>query len=82
MEAALASYVSSLEISERLAASDPSNAVWQRDLIVGLVKASEVTGDLSYAGQALDVALRMRSLGVLAPADEWMIEDLRRRAGR
>ena len=71
-----------MEITERLATSDPSNADWQRDLIIGLASMNELTGDRSYAARALDVALRMRSLGILAPADEWMIEELRRLAGR
>ena len=80
--AALKSYRASMEIAERLAEADPGNALWQRDLIISFVRLNEVTGDRTYAQQALDVALRMQSLGILAPRDEWMIEELRRRAGR
>jgi len=79
---ALASYQASLAVAEHLAKTDPGNAGWQRDLIVSFVKLSEVTGDKAYVEQALSVALAMRQRGMLAPRDTWMIEDLKRRAGR
>ena len=79
---ALESYRSSLAIRERLARADAGNAGWQRDLIVSYVKLSEVTGDKAYAVKALDVVLAMQWRGILTPRDAWMIEELKRRAGR
>jgi hypothetical protein len=76
----LASYRSALAIAERLAQADPGNAGWQRDLIVSYVRLSSVTGEKGYAQRALDVALRMDQRGVLAPADAWMLDDLKQRA--
>jgi hypothetical protein len=37
---------------------------------------------VSYASRALDVALAMEQRGVLAPRDAWILEELRKRAGR
>jgi tetratricopeptide (TPR) repeat protein len=82
LPAALDSFRASLKIRERLAQADPGNAGWQRDLIVSFVRLSEVTGDKTYAGKALDLALRMQQRGILAPRDAWMIEELKRRSGR
>jgi len=79
---ALASYQATLAIAERLAQADPGNVGWQRDLIVSFAKLNEVTGDRAYAERALSLALAMQQRGMLAPRDTWMIEDLKRRAGR
>ncbi|MEO8630904.1 MAG: hypothetical protein ABI612_22825, partial [Betaproteobacteria bacterium] len=82
LPAALESYRASMRIRERLAQADPGNAGWQRDLIISFVKLSEVTGEKSYASRALQVALDMQQRAILAPRDEWMIEDLKRRSGQ
>ena len=82
LAAALESYRASFAIRERLARADAGNAGRQQDLIVSYVKLSEVTGDKAYAVKALDVALAMQRRGILAPRDVWMIEELKRRAGR
>jgi tetratricopeptide (TPR) repeat protein len=79
---ALAAYRQSLKIAEALSARDAANTQWQRDLIVSYVKLSEVTGDKAYVSQALDIALAMQERGALAPRDAWMIDELRKRAGR
>ena len=79
---ALAAYRKTLAIAEALAARDPANTTWQRDLIVSLVKLSDATRDKAYAARALDIALGMQRLGILAPKDDWMIQDLKQRAGR
>ena len=79
--AALAAYRKGLAIAEALAARNPRNAEWQRDLIVSFVKLSEVTGDRSYATRALEIARSMQARGTLAPRDAWMIDELKRRAG-
>ena len=76
---ALAAYRKTHAILERLAASDPSNAGWQRDLIVSNVKLSEITGEKRYVARALEVAHAMAERGILAPVDAWMVEDLERR---
>lgn len=74
-------YQESLDIRKRLAAADPSSASLQRDLLVSYVKLSEVTHDKSQLRMALDLALRMREQGFLAPRDAGMIEELKRRLG-
>lgn len=82
LTAALTSYRASLAIRERLAQTDAGNAGWQRDLIVSYVKLNEVSGDKAYGARALEVALAMRKRGTLVPRDTWLIEKLKRRAGR
>lgn len=77
---ALAAYRKGLAIREALAARDPANAEWQRDLIVSNVKLGEATGDKSYAHRALEIAEDMRRRNVLAPRDAWLIDELKRRA--
>ena len=42
LETALKAYQDVLAIAETLAAQDPSNSEWQRDLIVSYVKLAEV----------------------------------------
>lgn len=79
---ALAAFGASLAIAEALAARDPLNAEWQRDLIISFVKLGEVTGDAAFAARALGIAQDMQQRGILAPRDAWMIDDLKRRAGK
>ena len=69
-----------MAIAERLAAADPGNAEWQRDLIVSWVKlaAETATARLSL-GRALAVARALSEAGRLAPRDAWMLEELERR---
>lgn len=80
--AALVDFRKSLEIRESLVARDSANAEWQHDLIVNYVKLSEVTVEKAYVLKSLKVAEDMQARGILAPRDAWMIEDLKRRAGR
>jgi tetratricopeptide (TPR) repeat protein len=86
LDAALKAYEDSLAIAEKLAAQDPSNSGWQRDLIVSNVKLAEVAekaGKGAVArGQyqaALEIAVALRDAGRLAPVDAWMVEDLEAR---
>lgn len=79
---ALAAYRKGLAIREALAARDPGNAGWQRDLIVTLAKLTKVTGDKSYVFRALDIALTLQKDGKLAPSDSEIIPELKRRAGQ
>ena len=78
--AAQAAFRKSLAIGEALAARDPANAQWQRDLIACNVKLAEATGDKSFARRALRIAEAMQQRSILAPRDRWMVDDLRRRA--
>ena len=64
LQAALKSYQESLAIAERLAASDPGNAGWQRDLLVSYNKV----GDVLVAQGNLPAALKTYQQG-LAIAD-------------
>jgi tetratricopeptide (TPR) repeat protein len=78
---ALGSYRKDLAIADTLAARDPNNAEWQRDLIVSLAKMGKVSQDKSYFKRALDVAESLQKSGRLAPADTWMVVELRKLAG-
>ena len=50
LTAALAAYRASLEIRERLAAADPGNAGWQRDLSVSQDKSATCSEDAGGPG--------------------------------
>jgi tetratricopeptide (TPR) repeat protein len=83
---ALSAYEAGLAIRERLAAVDPSNTLWQRDLIVShwrLAAVAERRGDGDAAvrafGAALSLAERLAADGRLAPVDAYFPEELRRR---
>ena len=78
---ALRSYRDGLAIAERLAAADPGNAEWQRDLIVCCVKIAETfpTEARAMLTRALAIATRLRDTGGLAPVDAWMPDELARR---
>ena len=80
-DGAIVEHEAALVIARKLAETSPSDPRSQRDLISSYVKMQEVTGDGDYARRALEVALRMQAEGILATEDEWMIEDLRQRAG-
>ena len=66
LAAALAAYRASLAIAERLAAADPSNAEWQRDLSVSHDKLGDV---LVAQGQLADALAAYRAS--LAIASGW-----------
>ena len=75
-----------MNIAEKLAGADPGNAGWQRDLIVSSVKLAEISaanGGLPKAAEhyhaALTTAEALAANGRLAPADAWMIDDLKQR---
>ena len=53
LDAALAAYQASLVIRQRLAAADPSNAAWQRDLSVSHNKLGDVLRAQGQLGDAL-----------------------------
>jgi hypothetical protein len=80
---ALTAYEESLEIGRRLAAADPGNADWARDLIFSHVKLAGVADDHAmvrkHYADALAIAEDLMNKGRLAPADAWMIDDLRAR---
>jgi tetratricopeptide (TPR) repeat protein len=79
--AALAAYRAGMAIAERLAAADPGNAEWQRDLIVSCVKLAEAEPATARVplGRALAVARALSEAGRLAPRDVWILEELERR---
>jgi hypothetical protein len=89
LEAALKAYRDSLAIREKLAAQDPSNAEWQRDLIVSNLKLGEVAEQQGQApdamrryGGALEVAKALQASGRLAPVNTWILEELEARLER
>ncbi len=80
LDGALEAYQASLAIRERLAAADPANTQWQRDLIVSHVKLSASGGDAKiHLAAALEIAERLMAEGKLAPADHWMVDELEQR---
>ena len=70
-----------MAIAERLAARDPANSQWQRDLIVSRIKLADT--DPGKARQllmrALELAQQLASSGRLAPTDASMPDDLQNR---
>jgi hypothetical protein len=84
---ALVAYDAACAIGERLAASDPGNAGWQRDLIVSHWKIAELLEKLperrgevaAHWGRALAVARELTGSGRLAPVDAYFVEALERR---
>ncbi len=80
LEAALTAYSASLGIAEQLIVADPSNMEWQRDLIISNVKLAELDNEpAARYGAALEVAKSMKASGILNPADEWMLDALKKR---
>ncbi len=81
LDAAMEAFRGARAAAERLAAADPGNAGWQRDLIVSCVKLSEAApGEArAWLTRALAVARDLAASGRLAPADAWMPADLERR---
>lgn len=65
-------------ILEGLAARDPSNPDSQRDLIISLVALGGTVEERSYLERALNIALLLSDSGKMPPADEWMLDELRR----
>jgi len=65
-----------LAIAERLAKSDPGNALWQHDLIVSCKKIADCSppGEKrANLSRALEIAQTLHTSGRLAPADKWML---------
>ena len=61
-EAALQSYHRSLAIAEALAASDPSNIAWRRDLAVSYHKAGSLEAARQNPGAARDLLQKGRAI--------------------
>jgi hypothetical protein len=84
---ALAAYSEAKGIREWLAASDPGNAGWQRDLIVSHWRLADLLEEMAdqqaeaaaHWSQALEIARRLADEGRLAPADGHVVEELERR---
>jgi hypothetical protein len=75
---AVASFGKDLGIAEALAARDPNNAEWQRDLIVSLIRLGTASHDKTYLNRALNIGLSLKEAGKLAPADERIVDFLRK----
>ena len=84
---ALRRYTACLSIRERLAASDPANAEWQRDLWVSYWRLADLCERQRKAAEARgwwrrahDVLAGMKQRGLhLSPQDEQFLETLRRK---
>ena len=85
---ALRAFQASLKIAERLAAADPSNAGWQRDLWVSYWRMAHIcestgSGDaINWWRKAYEVLSGMKQRGLfLSPQDEGYLEHLQQKAG-
>jgi tetratricopeptide (TPR) repeat protein len=78
-------YEDGMRVAETLAAADPGNSDWQRDLIVSNVKlaapaeAAEPERAREHYAEALRIARALEESGRLAPVDSGMVEELKRR---
>ena len=70
-----------IAIARALAARDPGNAGWARDVVVTLAKMAEAdtAQAAAYWREAADHVAAMEARGVLAPRDRWLLEETRRR---
>jgi tetratricopeptide (TPR) repeat protein len=76
---ALDAYQKGLEIGKTLAARDPANAGWQRDLIISNVKLAEMKDDsVSRYSEALRIANALQSSTRHAPVNSPMVDELAR----
>ncbi|MBX2855854.1 MAG: hypothetical protein KTR21_12765 [Rhodobacteraceae bacterium] len=73
-------YEAGLAVSERLAALNPGSAEAQRDLIVSFAKLGGTFPGEGWWAKGLKIGKRLAAEGRLAPADAWMVDDLRKRA--
>ena len=84
---ALEAYRQSLAVRQRLAAADPSNAGWQRDLWVSCWKMATMaeksgTGDaLEWWRKAYGQLSGMKQRGIMLPTDEQYLVQLKQKAG-
>jgi tetratricopeptide (TPR) repeat protein len=76
-----ANFRDSLQISKDLLKKTPESAALQRDVAIGLKWLGQATGQKLYFVDSLTVFEALRSKGQLAPYDEELVADLRRRAG-
>ena len=82
-------FTEDLVIAERLAANDPANAVWQRDLWVSFVKLANLCEDSHRAEEAqiwwrkaYETLAGMKQRGLhISPQDEAILKQLRAKAG-
>lgn len=84
---ALGAYRESLAVSQRLAAADPSNAGWQRDLSVSywrmaIMAEKAGTGDAAaWWRLAYETLSALQQRGIMLPTDEPYLEQLRQQTG-
>ena len=77
-EGSKAAFEASLAIRQKLAQSDPDNAIWQFDLVRAYVAYAYVAKDPKAAlTKALNLTLELDRTGRLAPRDKFMIKYLR-----
>ena len=88
LTAALASYRASLAIRVRLAAADPGNASWQRDLWVSYWRLAVMTEQTGHGDarewwqRAYDVLIDMKRRGIfISPQDEQYSVQIRNKLG-
>ena len=86
---ALQAYEADLAIAERLAASDPGNAQWQRDLYISYWRMADIgerTGrddGGEWWRKAYEALVGMKERGMhLTPEDEGFLEQLREKMQR
>ncbi len=78
--AATSAYREGLSIMGELTGADPANGQWQRDQIVAHIKLADVGDDtIANLRKGLEIAIRLRNSGRLAPTDQRMIPSLEKR---
>jgi tetratricopeptide (TPR) repeat protein len=80
-EKAREAFLARLEIAERLAREEPDRVNLQQALVTSLVWLSEGDGQdaAAHLQRALSIVESLEESGRLAPADKWMINELRKR---
>jgi hypothetical protein len=80
LKAALKAYQDAFNIFEELAARDPSNAGWQRDLWASMWRLAQMGGSGVSWAHVLEKMEAMKARGVLLPTDEPFLEQARAQA--
>jgi hypothetical protein len=82
LDAALKAYQDGLAIRQKLAAQDPSNSEWQRDVWVSMWRLAAIDGGGVSWTEVLERMEAMKARGVLLPTDEPFLEQARAQAAR
>jgi len=80
LEGARSHFEGGLKIREHLAENNPGSAEAQRDLMISYFKLGAIFSGQGWFAKGLAICEKLVSEGRLAPADGWLLDDLRQRA--